>query len=477
MSNEVMENYRVRLMDVTSLIPYARNARQHSGAQIAKLKALISEYGWTNPILADLSAGNQIIAGHGRHLAALELLRDGVQIRLPSGDNLPPGRVPVIDCSGWTEAQRRAYIIADNQSALSSSWDMELLKLELEDLRSMDFDLELTGFSVDELMDMLSPEQLTDTDPDEVPDVPEEPHSRHGDLWICGPHKVLCGSSTDMGDWDKLMHGELADLQVCDPPYNVAYKSDLAGSIKNDDMKSDNFRDFLRDFYTCSFAVMKPGAAMYVAHSDSEGISFREQFIQAGFKFSSCITWKKNNLVIGRLDYQSISEPILYGWKTGSKHRWYGGRKNISVQEIGVYPPFEKLDDGRYAIRDGDRLLFINADAVLEEKPTTIIYHDKPHRSALHPTMKPVGLWERLMKNSARHNDLVIDGFGGSGTTMVAADRLGMVSRLMELDPRFVDVICVRYHMLTGRVPVHAETGEAFPQEVIERLSGKCSDQ
>lgn len=476
MSADVLENYRVRLLDVSTLIPYARNARQHSGAQIAKLKALIAEYGWTNPILADLANGNQIVAGHGRQLAALELLRDGVKIRLPSGDTLPPGRAPVIDCSGWSEAQRRAYVIADNQSALSSSWDMELLKIELEDLRSMDFDLELTGFSVDELMDMLSPEQLTDADPDEAPEVPVEPHSKFGDQWICGPHRVRCGSSTDMGDWDKLMQGELADLQVCDPPYSVAYESDDGKSIMNDRMKPDSFRDFLRDFYACSCAVMKPGAVMYVSYPDVNAVMFQEEYEKAGFKFSARLIWKKNNRVFSRLDYQYIHEPILYGWKTGGKHRWYGGRKIYSVQALGENSPFEKLDDGRYVIRDGDRALYINADAVLEEAPTTILHCDRPRRSDLHPTMKPVGLWERLMKNSARHNDIVIDGFGGSGTTMVAADRLGMVARLMELDPRFVDVICVRYHMLTGRVPVHAETGEPFPQDVIERLSAKCDD-
>ena len=272
------------------------------------------------------------------------------------------------------------------------------------------------------------------------------------------------------------MQGELADLQVCDPPYNVAYESKLAGSIKNDDMSAEQFKQFLYDFYVASFAVLKPGAAMYVAHSDSEGIAFREQFIKAGFKLSSCLTWKKNALVLGRMDYQPNSEPIPYGWKPGSKHKWFGGRKNVKVNEVGDYPPFERLEDGRIAIRHGDQTLVLAADAVMEELPNAIIHHDKPKRSALHPTMKPVGLWERLARNSGRPNDIVVDGFGGSGTTMIAAERLGMCARLMELDPRFVDAICVRYAMYTGRVPVHAETGEKFPQDVIDRLSAKCAD-
>ena len=457
---EQMEAMAVKLVEVDRLIGYARNAKKHSNEQIDLICRSIEEYGWTVPCLID--GANGIIAGHGRVAAANRL---GLK------------RVPCIDLSHLSETQKRAYVIADNQIPnFGTSWDMDMLKLELTELRAADFDLALTGFSVDELMEMLDPQQVTDTDPDEVPDVPETPHSKLGDMWLCGPHRVRCGSSTDPADWAKLMQGELADLQACDPPYNVAYESKLAGSIKNDDMGAEQFRQFLFDFYSASFGVMKPGAAMYVAHSDSEGIAFREQFIKAGFKLSSCLTWKKNALVLGRMDYQPISEPILYGWKEGSKHRWFGGRKNVTVHEIGNYPPFEKLDDGRYAIRDGDRVLYVSSDAVLEEQPTSILYHDKPKRSALHPTMKPVGLWERLMKNSARPKDIVIDGFGGSGTTMVAADRLGMVARLMELDPRFVDVICVRYFMLTGRVPVNAETGESFPKEVIDRLSEKCND-
>lgn len=469
------ESLSVRLVDARSLVPYARNARTHSVEQIQQIKGSMLEWGWTNPILADMSAGRLVVAGHGRLVACLELFSDGVSIKLPSGKELPLGKVPVIDCSGWSEAQRKAYVIADNKIALNSGWDEEMLRLELEELKESDFDLDLVGFSEEELDDLLAVEVVSDKDPDEVPAVPETPFSKLGDTWILGPHRVRCGSSTEAADWAALMMGELADIQACDPPYNVAYESKLAGAIQNDNMKSEEFRKFLFDFYSASIAVMKPGAAMYVAHSDAEGVAFRNEFMQAGFKLSSCLIWKKNALVLGRMDYQPISEPILYGWKPGAKHRWYGGRKNVNVYDSHAVPLFERLEDGRYAVRDGDSVLIVAADAVIEERPTSILRHDKPRRSAMHPTMKPVSLWESLIKNNARPGDIVIDGFGGSGTTLMAAERLGMCARLMELDPRFVDVIVVRYALYTGRTPVHAVTGKKFPQEVIDRLSEICS--
>jgi len=486
---EVVSQLQVQLIEANALVPYARNSRVHSPQQVQQIKASMLEWGWTNPILADLANGKVIVAGHGRLMAAQELINEGIEIQLPGGFALPKGKVPVLDCAGWTEAQRRAYVIADNKTALNSSWDLELLKVELDDLKSTDFDLSLIGFSQEELDDLfVTPSEVAEADPDEAPEVPETAYSVRGDTWLCGPHRVRCGSSTEMGDWEALMQGELADLQVCDPPYNVAIgkKNEMldradkgnrgkTGSIANDEMSDGDFRKFLYDFYACSNAVMKAGASIYVAHADTEGYNFRGAFKDAGFKMSGVLTWKKNIMVIGRSDYQWIHEPILYGWKEGSKHRWYGGRKNITVQEVGDYEPFMQMPDGRYAIRAGDRVLYVNADAVMEEQPTSIIEHEKPKRSPLHPTMKPVGLWERLMKNSARPRDIVIDGFGGSGTTMIAAERLGMVARLMELDPRFVDVICVRYFMLTGRVPVHAETGKEFPSEVIERLRPKAA--
>ena len=269
------------------------------------------------------------------------------------------------------------------------------------------------------------------------------------------------------------MGGELADIQVCDPPYNVAYESKLAGSIQNDSMSNSAFKEFLLGFYRCSYAVMKPGAAIYVAHADTEGINFRTAFAEAGFQLKSCLMWVKNALVLGRGDFHYKHEPIIYGIKPGAKRAWFGGRKQTTVQSFGEESPFEQVEDGRYAIRHGDKVLYVNADAVVEEAPTTLLHYHKPKRSAMHPTTKPVALFERLIRNHGRANDIVIDAFGGSGTTMMAAERLGMCARLMEFDPKFADVICVRYANYTGRVPVHAVTGEPFPQEVIDRLTSK----
>ena len=349
---------------------------------------------------------------------------------------------------------------------------MELLKLELADLKLEGFNMELLGFG-DLLTDLLDPSLLNDKDPDEVPDVPEVAYSKLGDQWDLGPHRVRCGDSTKMDDWLALMCGELADIQVCDPPYNVNFSSKLAGAIKNDNMGNTEFHDFLLGFYRCSFAVMKPGAAIYVAHADTESVNFRTTLLEAGFVLKSCLMWVKNALVLGRGDFHYRHEPILYAVKPGGKRAWFGGRKQTTVQNMGEGSPFEKMEDGRYAVRNGDAILYVDGAAAVVETPSTLLHYNKPTRSPMHPTMKPVALWERLARNNARAKDIIIDAFGGSGTTLMAGERLGMYSRLMEFDPRFVDVICVRYAQYTGRVPIHAVTGEKFPQEVIERLSGK----
>lgn len=472
---DVLEDYQVRLADVDSLVPYARNSRQHAPSQVAQIKASMVEWGFTNPILADLSAGNQIVAGHGRQVAAQELLREGVELTLPGGRPLPRGKVPVIDCSGWTDAQRRAYVIADNKIALNSTWDIDALISEFEDLQAVGYDLSLTGFSADELGELLTVEIPNDKDPDEVPDLPPEPHSKPGDMWILGPHRVRCGDSTKPEDWAALMQGELADCVWTDPPYNVAYESKLAGSIKNDDMSDGNFHQFLLDFYSSIIGVMKPGAPIYVAHADTEGLNFRSAFIKAGFKLSGCLIWKKNSLVLGRSDFQWMHEPILYGWKPGGAHKWYGGRKQVTVQELGDGSPFQQMEDGRWALRVGDAVMYVSGDVAVEQSPASVIHCDKPKRSSAHPTMKPTALIEKMLGYSARPKDIVVDGFGGSGSTLMAADRMGMCARLQEFDPKFVDVICVRYAIYSGRTPIHAETGEPFPQEVIDRLTETCA--
>lgn len=462
---------RLQVRHIDTLLPYARNARTHAEGQVKELAASIVEFGWTNPVLGD-SRG--ILAGHGRTMAAKLLFDQGLPVKLPSGEELPLGMVPFIDCEGWSESKRRAYILADNKLALNAGWDVSMLKLELAELAAEDYDLSLTGFHADELAELFAPEiDPNAADPNEIPEVPEEPLSVMGDIWLLGPHRVRCGDSTSITDWDALMQGELADGQFCDPPYNVAYESKLAGSIKNDSMGDRAFYEFLLGFYTCSFAVMKQGAAIYVAHADSEGANFRQAFKDAGFKLASCLMWVKNALVMGRGDFHYRHEPILYGWKTGGAHRWYGGRKQTTVQDLGESSPFEKLPDGRYAVRNGDSVMYVTGDAVVEEAPSTLLHVDKPKRSALHPTIKPTELIEKCLRNNLRAKDIVIDGFGGSGSTLIAAERLGMVARLQEFDPKFVDVICARYYGYTGRLPVHAVTGLEFPRERLDALLAK----
>lgn len=450
------------LRPVGALVPYARNSRTHSADQIALLAKAIEEFGWTNPILAD-SVG--IVAGHGRLLAAEVIYGRGGVIRFPNGFLIPPGQVPTIDCTGWDASKRRAYVIADNQIALQAGWNLELLRLEIKDLQIEGFDLSLLGFG-DELTDILTPgAENEERDPDAAPDVPKVAHSQLGDTWILGAHRVRCGSSTNPMDWGALMGRELADVAFTDPPYNVAYESKLAGKIKNDDMSDSKFAEFLGDAFGCMFAVMAPGGSIYVAHADTEGRNFRNAFTSAGFKLSGCLIWRKDSLVLGRSDFQWQHEPILYGWKPGKAHRWFGGRKQTTVQSWGAVDPVSQDADGRWIIQVGDRILVVDGEAKIEGLEPSVVYEPKPKRSAEHPTMKPVGLVTRFLKNSARAGDLVVDGFGGSGSTLIAADMLGMSARLMELDPRFVDVICQRWANYTGRTPVHALTGEPFPME------------
>ena len=465
---------RITLQPLNTLVAYDRNARTHSAAQVEKLQALLLEFGWTNSVLADDMG---IVAGHGRVMAAEALYKRGKQIKFPNGSPIPIGYVPVIDCTGWSPEQRRAYILADNRSAMDAGWDEDLLALELHELEEAGYDLSLTAFSDDELAELLAEDPVIpeDKDPDAAPPAPEHPVSVPGDVWVLGAHRVMCGSSLSIDDWDKIMAGERADVCWTDPPYNVNYESKLAGKIKNDDMGDAEFRQFLVDAHVALFAVMKPGAPIYVAHADTEGLNFRAAFIQAGFKLSGCLIWRKNSLVLGRSDYQWMHEPILYGWKPGSAHRWYGGRKNTTVVELEDTGVFTRMEDGRYQIKVGDSVLVVSADAMVEEHPVSVLREDKPSRSGLHPTQKPVALVERMLRQSARNGDVVVDAFGGSGTTLLAADRLGMCARLMELDPKFVDVIVRRWEQYTGRRAVHASTGELFPAEGEERKLGPAS--
>jgi site-specific DNA-methyltransferase (adenine-specific) len=400
---------KVERWPLERLVPYAKNSRTHSDAQVAQIAASIREWGWTTPILVD-EAGS-IIAGHGRLQAARRLQMT---------------EVPVVVASGWSEAQKRAYVIADNKLALNAGWDNELLALELAELDGLGFDVELTGFS-DEEIKALMPVEITEglTDEDDAPVVQENPVTVAGDVWVIGKHRLMCGDSTSVDDLAKLTQGSLVDMWLTDPPYNVAYEGGTKEklTIKNDSMGDDQFRQFLRDAYTAADTVMKPGAVFYIWHADLEGYNFRGAAQDAGWKVRQCLIWKKSSMVLGRQDYHWKHEPCLYGWKDGAGHLWAADRKQ-----------------------------------------TTILEFDKPARNGEHPTMKPVALFEYQLLNNTKGGDIVLDSFGGSGTTLIAAEKNGRVARLMELDPKYCDVIVKRWQDFTGQKAVHAESGKTFDE-------------
>lgn len=406
-----------------AIAPYARNPKQHGDEQIAKLVASLREFGWTFPILTD--EDGEVIAGHGRLLAAQRIHANGWMI--PGWPDT--GTVPVLEKTGLTDAQKRAYRILDNRVAEDSGWDDELLALELDGLADADFDVALTGLDADEI-DALraalenAPTGNTD-DPDSAPEAPAIPISRQGDIWVMGRHRVMCGDSTSIDSVQALMAGSHADLLVTDPPYNVAYEGKTADAltIENDAMADGDFRQFLRDCYATADAVMRPGAAFYIWHADSEGFNFRAAAADVGWKVRQCLIWNKSSMVMGRQDYHWKHEPCLYGWKDGAAHGWYSDRKQ-----------------------------------------TTVLNFDRPMRNGDHPTMKPVDLICYQVENSSKPGHTVLDLFGGSGSTLIACDMSGRAARLMEIDPKYCDVIVRRWQEYNGGIAHLEGDGRTFDE-------------
>lgn len=424
---------------LSEIQPYANNSRLHSAEQIAAVCASIREFGFTNPIL--LGAGGVIIAGHGRFEAARALGMTSI---------------PAIRLAHLTKDQERALVIADNKIAEGSTWDEARLREELRALEAAEFDLGLMGFGAKELDDLLAEVEGSSTvdligDPDEVPE-PEPVHvSRRGDVWILGQHRLICGDSTQEVDVRRVTGGEV-DCVWTDPPYNVNYEGS-AGKIQNDNMGASQFLAFLTAAFAAGAAVLKPGGPIYVAHADTEGEAFRAAFREAGLKLSGCLVWVKPSLVLGRSDYQWRHEPILYGWKPGAAHDWFAGRAETTVFDLeDDAAPVRAMPDGTVQIDVGDRTLVVSgAGLSIASLDGSVIRFDKPRRSGEHPTMKPVGLIVRMLRNSARPGGIVLDLFGGSGSTLMACELLGMQARLVELDPRFVDVIVRRWEEATGK--------------------------
>lgn len=375
------------LADVSELIPYVRNARTHSEAQVSQIAASIREFGFLSPIL--VAEDNTILAGHGRLAAALKL---GLK------------KVPCVKENHLTETQKRAYIIADNKLSLNAGWDNELLAVELSELEGADFNLDLLGFDEAELSSIFDADKDVNEDDFDVEKELEEPcFSKTGDMWTLGRHRVICGDATKLETFKTLLENTKVNLVVTDPPYNVNYEG-AAGKIKNDNMEDDKFYQFLFNSFVNMEQAMADDASIYVFHADTEGLNFRKAFQDAGFYLSGCCIWKKPSLVLGRSPYQWQHEPCLYGWKKKGKHKWYAGRKETSVWEF-----------------------------------------EKSKKNADHPTMKPIALLAYPIKNSSMTNSLVLDPFAGSGSTLIACEQTGRICYAIELDEKYCDVIVKRY--------------------------------
>jgi len=377
------------LVSIDKLIPYINNARTHSPEQINKLRSSLREFGFINPVIVDKDYN--IIAGHGRVIAA-------------KAENFT--EVPCVLVDHLTEAQKKAYIIADNRMALDAGWDEELLRVEIEALQAEAFDVSLTGFDDKEIADLFKGEEseVKDDDYDLSAALEKAAFVERGDVWIVGKHRLVCGDATSPEDVTLLMDGHRANLIVTDPPYGVSFRSASGLTIQNDSIKNEEFYQFLYKAFANMVAHMENGGSAYVFHADTEGLNFRKAFIDAGFHLAGVCIWAKNSLVLGRSDYQWQHEPVLYGFLKNGKHNWYSDRKQ-----------------------------------------TTIWNFDKPKRNANHPTSKPLDLLSYPIKNSSQENSIVLDTFGGSGSTLMACEQTNRICFMMELDEKYASVILRRY--------------------------------
>ena len=379
----------MELVELDKLVPYVNNARTHSPEQINKLRASLREFGFINPVIIDKDYG--IIAGHGRVIAARE---EGIE------------KIPCVFADHLTEAQKKAYILADNRMALDAGWDEELLRVEIEALQAEAFDVSLTGFDEKEITDLFkdTQEEVKDDDYDLTAALEKAAFVKKGDLWVVGRHRLLCGDATNAEDVDKLCNGKRVNLILTDPPYGVSFKSASGLTIRNDSMKNEEFYSFLLAAFKNMVSHLEPGGSAYVFHADTEGLNFRRAFIDAGLHLAGCCIWVKNSLVLGRSDYQWQHEPVLYGFLKNGRHQWYSDRKQ-----------------------------------------TTIWNFDKPKRNENHPTSKPLDLLGYPLKNSTQENAIVLDTFGGSGSTLMACELSNRICYTTELDEKYASVILRRY--------------------------------
>lgn len=444
-----MEKTPTRMMNVAIelLIPYINNARTHSDEQIKKIQSSIREFGFLNPVMID--GKHNVIAGHGRIEAAR---REGMT------------EIPCVFVEHLTDAQRKAYIIADNRLAEDAGWDELILKNELKALDEMGFDTDLTGFFLEDFIDEDDPRDEREPSDEELAGIATM--VQPGEVWALGPHRLMCGDSTKPEDFEKLMAGTKAALVITDPPYNVNYgdKAEMleeylehegnrnTSRILNDNMSDGDFRLFLTDAFKRAHDSMADGAPIYVFHAETEGINFREAFKEAGLKLSQCLIWVKSSFVLGRQDYHWRHEPILYGWKEGEAHPWYGGRKKDTtiLEECPGVTVKQTKNGDLITFTDGFSTVSIRAKEYQIEDTNTVIFHERPTRNDDHPTMKPIGLIVKLLRNSSKRGDVVLDPFGGSGSTLLACEEQKRTCYTMELAPEYCDVIIRRWEAVTG---------------------------
>ena len=419
-----------KMVRLAELKPYERNARTHSDEQVEQIAKSIEEFGFLNPVLIDEQ--KNIIAGHGRIMAAQKL---GLT------------EVPCLYVEGLTEEQRRAYILADNRLTELGGWDVELISAELKDLKAAGFDIDETGFTVDDIIiDETTWANIDETNIDDLK-AKAIPRIKYGEVWQLGQHRLMCGDSTKEADVKKLTNGELADILLTDPPYNVALgvgdTPEIAKKrhrrvdglkIENDAMETDDFEDFLFSAFALAERHIKAGGSYYCWYASTSQKSFQNALERAELPPHQIIVWVKDSLVLGRQDYQWRHEPCFYGWKAGAAHYFIDVRSFTTVED-----DIEKLTKEKAIERLKDLSQF-----------TTAIYEDKPHRNDLHPTMKPVGLFKKLIRNSSREGDLVLDLFAGSGTSLIAAEEMNRRCLAMEYDPVYAEVIIQRWEEYTG---------------------------
>ena len=441
-----MDSLKIEQWPVTRLIPYAGNPRKNDHA-VDRMSAVIREFGFRIPVVA--RSDGELVDGHLRLKAALALGLETVPVLL--ADDMSPDQV-------------KAFRLLVNRSATWAGFDEELLAKEIEELMLSGFDITFTGFEQSELDKLLREHAAVEKDPEVIPDPPKEPLVKKGELWCLGRHRLLCDDSLNGVAMGHLLKGEPAAMVWTDPPYNVDYTG-KAGSITNDKMSAAGFEDFLYNAFVRMREALRPGGAIYVAHSETgNGLAFRQTFTRAGLRFASCIIWKKSQAVMGRGDYHWQHEPILYGWKPGAAHKWYGNRKQKTVIEAGL-PGLTQDDNGNWLMLiDGRLYRLTGTDIKLEELAGTVIEVPKPVKSENHPTTKPVALIEPMISNSSPTGGMVLDPFGGSGSTLIACELLGRNARVMEIDPRYAQVIITRWQDFTGQQTVRESDGMLFDE-------------